>query len=299
MGLFGVPVRTASKLNDDEPGVLADAFFEKFGSRFKELVEVLGIHADVESVGRTLQRRDQSKLFPPKQMLIYYRIDTMTLSSWPWSCLMLFSHASSISPLTSPTSTVCESTRTCSGSTLLTSISLVEGIKEGLSAPLRLLGVPGVLGRLCDPSFFVGVPGTGANVDLDLKVVDGLFFERDSTERGALYFLCVEFRRIGVLTRERRALRESAEDELLIVVEVVDTLDWADRGRLGVNGAGRTALDAEGVEDTLLLLRPLKDIVGARAEICVNDAVVGSWGAEGVLEAVLEVVVVVHSNLNV
>lgn len=145
----------------------------------------------------------------------------------------------------------------------------------------------------------MGVPGTGANVDLGLKVVDGLTFERDSIERGALYFLCVEFRRIGVLTRERRALRESAEDELLVAVEVVDALDWADSGRLGVNGAGRTVLDAKGVLEILLLLRLLKDIVGARAEICVDDAVAGSWGLEGVLEVVLEVFVAVHSNLNV
>lgn len=49
-------MRTASKLKEDAAGLLVDdAFRVKFGSRFSELVELLGSQADVESVGRILQ----------------------------------------------------------------------------------------------------------------------------------------------------------------------------------------------------------------------------------------------------
>lgn len=82
----------------------------------------------------------------------------------------------------------------------------------------------GVRGRLWEPSFFVGVPGTGASVDFGLKN-DEAVFVRDSTDRGALYFLCVEFSKIGVLTRERRAASWSAELELVVDTDAVDPVD--------------------------------------------------------------------------
>ena len=71
----------------------------------------------------------------------------------------------------------------------------MEGTSEGLSAPPLLRGVLGVRGRLWLPSLFVGVPGMGARVALGLN--GDVVILRDSTESGALYFLCVEFRRTG------------------------------------------------------------------------------------------------------
>lgn len=105
----------------------------------------------------------------------------------------------------------------------------------------------GVLGLLCDPSFFVGVPGTGAKFDLGLN--NDVLFGRASAESGALYFLWVEFNNIGVFTRERRA----ASCCSVVLVEFEDELDCAESGRLGVNGVGRTPLEAEGVFGTTLL----------------------------------------------
>jgi len=125
----------------------------------------------------------------------------------------------------------------------------VEGISDGLSAPLLLFGVLGVLGLLCDPSFFVGVPGTGAKFDFGLN--NDVLFGRASAESGALYFLWVEFNNIGVFTRERRAA--SCCSVVLVEFVVEDELDCAESGRLGVNSVGRTALDAEGVFGTTLL----------------------------------------------
>ena len=96
----------------------------------------------------------------------------------------------------SPGSTVCESTRTISGSTLLTSISLVAGINAGLF---------GVRGRLTIPSRFVGDPIIG-----DRTALTGF---RTSTESGALYFLAdpVALSRTGWFALDRfdkRALRD-------------------------------------------------------------------------------------------
>ena len=114
----------------------------------------------------------------------------------------------------------------------------------------------GVLGLLCDPSFFVGVPGTGAKFDLGLN--NEVLFGRASAESGALYFLWVELNNIGVLTRESRAA--SCFSVVLVEFDVEDELDCAESGRLGVNGVGRTALEAEGVFGTTLLR--FKDITG-------------------------------------
>lgn len=106
----------------------------------------------------------------------------------------------------SPTSTVSKSTRTSSGSTLLTSISLTN-VAAGLCAPLR--GVVGVFGRdvgvfgLDNPSeegFLVGESGRGA-----LDVVRGL----DSDDRGALYFL------VGVAERDMSSYVDAEESGLL------------------------------------------------------------------------------------
>jgi hypothetical protein len=78
-----------------------------------------------------------------------------------------------------------------------------------------------------------------------------VLFGRASAESGALYFLWVEFNNIGVFTRERRAA--SCCSVVLVEFVVEDELDCAESGRLGVNGVGRTALEAEGVFGTTLL----------------------------------------------
>jgi hypothetical protein len=127
--------------------------------------------------------------------------------------------------------------------------------------------VVGVLGLLCDPSFFVGVPGTGAKVDLDLNSV--VLLGRASVESGALYFLWVEFNNTGVFTRERRAA--SCCSVVLVEETVVDDeFDIAESGRLGVNDPGRTALEAEGVVGIMLFR--FRDI----AEVPRLEA--GRWG---------------------
>ncbi|EED77073.1 predicted protein, partial [Postia placenta Mad-698-R] len=118
-----------------------------------------------------------------------------------------------------------KSTRASSGSTLLTSISLIFGKGSGLSAPLR--GVVGVLGlepEELDPSVFVGVPGTEASLGLGLLTC----LVRDSVDRAALNFFA-EPRRLGVVDRGMRPVfvRSSLE---------------AEKGRFGVNGTERVNL---------------------------------------------------------
>ena len=79
---------------------------------------------------------------------------------------------------------------------MLTSISLIFAMRNGLSEPLR--GETGVLGR--EPSLLMlrdGVGGTEPRPDLPLWRV------RDSLDRGALYFL-EDPRRLGVVERGRR-----------------------------------------------------------------------------------------------
>jgi len=130
----------------------------------------------------------------------------------------------------SPGSTVCESTRTISGSTLLTSISLVAGINAGLF---------GVRGRLTIPSRFVGDPIIGDNAALT-----GF---RTSTESGALYFLAdpvaVVLSRTGWFALDKfdkRALRD----------------DNSEGARFGVNGTGLVAVlsGVLGTEFVLLIV---------------------------------------------
>ena len=105
----------------------------------------------------------------------------------------------------SPASTVSKSTRASSGSTLLTSISLVFELSKESSAPF-LRGVVGVFGLL--PSdLLVGEPGTTVNPAICL--VRGL----DSVDIGALYLLVVD---------------ETKLDE--------ETSEITDAGLLGVNG---------------------------------------------------------------
>jgi hypothetical protein len=99
------------------------------------------------------------------------------------------------------------------------SIDISPGPINKLGAGLVPLGVDGVLGR--EPSFdLVGVPGTGASEECTRVLV---VRTRDSEERAALYFLAV-LRIDGV----ERSLLEDTE-----------------RGRLGVNGAGRASLEVE------------------------------------------------------
>lgn len=176
--------------------------------------------------GKIIKGRDRST----------YRTETMTLSSLPWSRAAAFSQASSISPEISPGSTVWKSTRTDSGSTLLTSISLVAGINIGL-----LHGDTGVRGRLALPSLFVGVPGTGASVADGL----GLRFLRDSTERGALYFLfAVRSGVAGALTEDFEM--ESKED--------TEDIEETEGARLGVNSGVRIDFELAGVLGILLVV---------------------------------------------
>lgn len=84
----------------------------------------------------------------------------------------------------SPASTVSKSTRASSGSTLLTSISLVFELSKESSAPF-LRGVVGVFGLL-PSNFLVGEPGT--MVKPATCFVRGL----DSVEIAALYLLVVD-----------------------------------------------------------------------------------------------------------
>lgn len=120
-------------------------------------------------------------------------METRTLSS-----LLLFAAVrrkfSSTSPEMSIGSTVSQSTRTSSGSTLLTSISL-RSSRSGSSSPCR--GVPGVLGL--NGSRFVGVPGAvGAAGGFIFTVVR----TRASEERAALNLLAEASGLSGVEERE-------------------------------------------------------------------------------------------------
>jgi len=129
-----------------------------------------------------------------------YRTETRTLS-----CPESESVLGSISAEISPASTVSKSTRASSGSTLLTSISLVLTLNKESSAPF-LRGVVGVLGLL--PSdFLVGEPG--------VMVKPAICFARglDSVDMAALYRFVVE---------------ESKLD--------VEVSDITDGGLFGVNG---------------------------------------------------------------
>lgn len=96
----------------------------------------------------------------------------------------------------------------------------------------------GVLGLLVVPSRLVGVPGTGGSTDFGLLEI----FDRDSTERGALYFLCVDDRRLGVAVARAIRPERSLDD---------DEVDAAERGLFGVNGVGRLCLKAPGVLGTI------------------------------------------------
>lgn len=114
------------------------------------------------------------------------------------SSLLLFAAVrrkfSSTSPEMSIGSTVSQSTRTSSGSTLLTSISL-RSSRSGSSSPCR--GVPGVLGL--NGSRFVGVPGAvGAAGGFIFTVVR----TRASEERAALNLLAEASGLSGVEERE-------------------------------------------------------------------------------------------------
>lgn len=115
----------------------------------------------------------------------------------------------------------------------------MAGINDGLSAPSRR-GVPGVLGLLFD----VGVPGTGGRTDLGFTVV----LRRDSEEIAALYFLCVDERRFGVVNVVRANLASMSEMEPLEDAELEDV----DSGRLGVKGASFVGLLAAGVLGTVI-----------------------------------------------
>jgi hypothetical protein len=144
------------------------------------------------------------ELLGPTVKTYTYLMDTRTLSSLPWS--VLFNHTSSISADTSAGSTFWASTRTSSGSTRLTSISLAGN-------GLLLRGVPGVLGRGTSKllALWTGEPGTGFN-GFDLERSRCV---RDSDERVALNFLMED--RV-----EERGRSECCDAD--------------DRGRLGVNG---------------------------------------------------------------
>lgn len=144
------------------------------------------------------------------------------------------SASGSISADKSAASTVSKSTKTSSGSTLLTSISLIA-LGAGLGAPLR--GVVGVFGRDVVPSagdFLAGEVLVAADRGLDLDRV------RDSEVRGALYFL----RPLGVAGTGNREM-SSLDTE-------------AERGRRGVNDIGRAILLVAGVGGTDIVSRGLE-----------------------------------------
>jgi len=108
------------------------------------------------------------------------------------SCADSGSVLGSISTDISPASTVLKSTRTSSGSTLLTSMSLVLTSE---SSPPFLRGVVEVLGR--PPSdFFVGEPGT--------VVKPAICFVRDLdlVDMAALYHVAVEDSKLDVEVRK-------------------------------------------------------------------------------------------------
>jgi hypothetical protein len=108
-------------------------------------------------------------------------------------------------------------------------------MSEGLSGSNLLLGVAGVFGLTSEPEddLFVGVPGAlgaGETLGLDLTRLNARVL--DSVDMAALNFLWVEARRLGVVERGKRS---------------VDELDNNERGRFGVNGAGRVVLDVDEV----------------------------------------------------
>ena len=120
-----------------------------------------------------------------------YRTETRTLS-----CPESESVLGSISADISPASTVSKSTRASSGSTLLTSISLVFTLSKESSAPF-LRGVVGVLGLFpSDFLFLVGEPGT--IVKPAICFVRGL----DSVDIAALYLLVLEDSKLDVVVSE-------------------------------------------------------------------------------------------------
>lgn len=156
-----------------------------------------------------------------------HRTETRTLS-----CPESESVLGSISAEISPASTVSKSTRASSGSTLLTSISLVFALSMESSAPF-LRGVVGVLGLL--PSdFLVGEPGT--TVKPATCFVRGL----DSVDMAALYLLVVEDSRPGV------EVSEIMDEGLLGVNGILDgrALAFDD----GVAGTGGMAGQSNGME---------------------------------------------------
>lgn len=147
-----------------------------------------------------------------------HRTETRTLS-----CPESESVLGSISADMSPASTVSKSTRASSGSTLLTSISLVS-IPSKESSPPFLRGVVGVLGLL--PSdFFVGVPG--ATVMPATCFVRGL----DSVDTAALYRLVVEGSKLEV------EVSEITDAGLLGVNGILDAMALdLDDGVAGIGG---------------------------------------------------------------
>lgn len=128
----------------------------------------------------------------------------------------------SISADISPASTVSKSTRASSGSTLLTSISLVFELSKESSPPF-LRGVVGVFGLL--PSdFLVGVPGT--MVKPAICFVRGL----DSVDIAALYLLVLEDSKLVV------GVSEITEVGLLGVNGILDVVLGFDEGVAGTGG---------------------------------------------------------------
>ena len=138
----------------------------------------------------------------------------------------------------SPASSVWKSTRTSSGSTLLTSISLLEGLSKGLSAS-TLLGVLGVFGLLSEElEADVGVGGTGGSADFGRGFDKWNALVLDSEDMAALIFLWVDARRppgVGGIARRSVEAFEMAESVLL-----------------GVNGTERVGLSvADDFDDEL------------------------------------------------
>ena len=144
-------------------------------------------HATAFEVGLTLDGNEKYVLGYRTDNIIRwaYRTETRTLS-----CPDSESVLGSISADISPASTVSKSTRASSGSTLLTSISLVLTLSSESSPPF-LRGVVGVLG-LFPSVLFVGEPGT--TVRPAICFVRGL----DSVDMAALYLFVVEDSKLDV-----------------------------------------------------------------------------------------------------
>ena len=147
-----------------------------------------------------------------------YRTETRTLS-----CPESESVLGSISAEISPASTVSKSTSASSGSTLLTSISLVLTLSSESSPPF-LLGVVGVLG-LFPSDFFAGEPGT--------IVKPAICFARglDSVDMAALYRFVVEDSKLDV------GVSEIMDVGLLGVYGILDAMALGfDDGVAGIGG---------------------------------------------------------------